>query len=89
MSIYVLSYENHKLYHKINESILSHQQNLKLPSIDSNMILSVYNKVLSENPEGILYKVGSVKLVTSILGSSLVLVPTDCIPVLTELPVHG
>lgn len=73
MGIYVLSRENHKLYNMISEAISAHQQKVSIPSVDSNHVLSMYNKVLSENPEGLLYKVGSIRMVISLFGASLIL----------------
>lgn len=71
MSIYVLPHEQYKLYKTISEAISMGQQSVGIPAFDGNIVLEIYNKVLSENPKGIEYKVGSIRTVTTFLGSTL------------------
>ena len=73
MSIYILSHEMHNIYNLINEAISAKQQKVALPYTDGDAVLAIYNKVLSENPDGIFYNVGSIKIVSSLFGSSSII----------------
>lgn len=64
MSIYTLS-GNHKIiYNEIFNAMTQQQTKAKLPKASSAEILSVYNKVISENINGFLYKPGRIRLTT-------------------------
>lgn len=86
MSVYNLSYENKKIYNEISRGISAHQQKVSITASNSDNVLAVYNKVLSENPDGILYKVGSIKMVSSLFNTSLLIDRINDKKVVTNLP---
>lgn len=86
MSVYNLSYENKKLYNEISRGISAHQQKVSITVSNSDSVLAIYNKVLSENPDGILYKVGSIKMVSSLINTFLLIDRINDKKVVTNLP---
>ncbi len=77
MSVYSFSIEGQELYIKIYNAITAHQLRIDIPSLSDDFILAVYNKVLSENSEGLFYKVGSIRIVPSWNKKTLLLSQTD------------
>ena len=71
MSIYNLTYAEQKLYNGITDAMNALQLQAQLPRASAEEILLMFNKVISENRNGFLYKPGSVRISSSIMGTTL------------------
>lgn len=71
MSIYNLTHAEGKIYNGITEAMNSLQLQAQLPRASAEEILQIFNKVISENRNGFLYKPGSVRISSSIMGTTL------------------
>lgn len=71
MSIYNLTHTEQKLYDGITDAMNSLQLQAQLPRASAEEILLMFNKVISENRNGFLYKPGSVRISSSIMGTTL------------------
>ena len=49
MSIYLLSRDNKRLYDDISHNISAHKQKVSISVSDNDSVLTIYNKVLSED----------------------------------------
>ena len=65
MSIYLLQRDSRELYNQIYDAISAHKTKTIVSPVSDDLILPVYSKVLSENPEGLMYKVGSIQIIKS------------------------
>lgn len=71
MSIYSLSRQYKEAYSAISAAMDSLQLNAHLPIISAEEALSIYNKVISENRNGYFYKPVNVRILKSIMGTTL------------------
>lgn len=71
MSVYLLDSNELIVYNKISEAISMHKESVAIPNISNDKVIDLYNKAISENIEGYLYNIGSVKRIRTVLGSTL------------------